>query len=173
MKYYLIKESGQIKNTPHIMNWMKKIDERNIVWGKYNKISRITTLYVQDDYSTVFPDVLSRPFFLVTDKLHKILELYEPNMDYRQIVLIDKKRNKAVQYFMPHLQVVDCLGEDTIFNMDHSELKHIVLDKSKMPDKSIFQLDRVSNRYVVVNLNVLESFLRRGAILHYEEIDVL
>lgn len=101
------------------------------------------------------------------------MELYEPNMDYRQIVLIDKKKNKAVQYFMPHLQIVDCLGEGTVFNMDHSELKQIVLDKNKIPDKTIFQLDRVSSRYVVVNLNVLESFLRRGAILQYEELEVL
>lgn len=173
MKYYLIKESDQIKNTPHIMNWMKKIDERNITWGRYNKIPKITTLYVQDNNFIVFPDVLSRPFFLITDKLHDILELYEPNMDYRQIVLIDKKKNKAVQYFMPHLQIVDCLGDGTEFNMDHSELKHVVLDKNKMPDKAIFQLDGVTNRHVVVNLNVLESFLRRGAILQYEELDVL
>lgn len=173
MKYYLIRESDQIKNTPHIINWMKKIDKRNITWGRYNKIPRVTTLYVEDNNFTVFPDVLSRPFFLITDKLHDILELYEPNMDYRQIVLIDKKKNKAVQYFMPHLQIVDCLGEGTVFNMDHSELKQIVLDKNKIPDKTIFQLDRVSSRYVVVNLNVLESFLRRGAILQYEELEVL
>ena len=75
MKYYLIRESDQIKNTPHIINWMKKIDKRNITWGRYNKIPRVTTLYVEDNNFTVFPDVLSRPFFLITDKLHDILEL--------------------------------------------------------------------------------------------------
>lgn len=57
--------------------------------------------------------------------------------------------------------------------MDHSELQHIVLDKNKLADKEIFQLDKVSNRYVVVSLRVLESFLRRGAMLWYEELEMI
>lgn len=173
MKYFLIKESERIKNTPHILNWMKKIDEKNLTWGQYHNIPSITTLYAQNSDFTVYPDLLSRPFFMITEKLQSILKLYEPNMDYRQIILIDKNKNITTQYFLPHLQIFDCIGEGTVFNVDHSDFKHIVLDGSKMPDKTIFQLGGVSNRYVVVSLSVLESFLRRGAILYYEELEIV
>lgn len=173
MKYYLIREDSRIKTIPHIVNWMAKIDARNLTWGSYHKLPEVITLYVEKNDFTVYPDVLSRPFFMVTKELQKILKLYEPNMGYRQIILIDRKREMAVQYFLPHLQIVDCLGEGTKFNMDHSELQHIVLDTNKLADKEIFQLDKVSNRYVVVSLRVLESFLRRGAMLWYEELKMI
>lgn len=173
MKYYLIREDSRIKTIPHIVNWMAKIDARNLTWGSYHKLPEVITLYVEKNDFTVYPDVLSRPFFMITKELQKILKLYEPNMGYRQIILIDRKREMAAQYFLPHLQIVDCLGEGTKFNMNHSELQHIVLDTNKLVDKEIFQLDKVTNRYVVVSLRVLESFLRRGAMLQYEELEMI
>ena len=76
MKYYLIREDSRIKTIPHIVNWMAKIDARNLTWGSYHKLPEVITLYVEKNDFTVYPDVLSRTFFIVTKDLQKILKLY-------------------------------------------------------------------------------------------------
>lgn len=173
MRYFIIEEDKSIKNLPHIQNWMKTIDARNLIWGSYHKLPEISTLYVQKDDFAVFADILSRPFFMMKKNLQEIIKIYEPNMGYRQIVLIDFKKESAEQYFLPHLQVIECLTKDTKFNLDHSMIEHAVVEEKKIGEKAIFQLGQVSNRYVVVRFDVLESLLRRGALFQFCEIEVV
>lgn len=173
MRYFIIEEDKKVKNLPHILNWMKTIDARNLKWGSYHKLPEISTLYIQKDDFAVFTDILSRPFFMLSKNLQEIIKLYEPNMGYRQVVLIDYKKECAAQYFLPHLQVIDCLTKDTKFNLDHSMIERAVVEQNKIGEKAIFQLGQVSNRYVVVRFDVLESFLRRGALFQFHEIEVV
>lgn len=169
-EYYLIEEDKKIVNVPIVKDWMKKINPKYLIWGSYHLIPDISTLYVKNEDFIYWGNILFSPFFMMDKSIFDITKLYEPNMGHREVAIINYEKNDMHQYFIPHLKVVDCLSNESIFNTDHSILEKIVLDEKKLEDKEIFQLGSVKNRYVVVSLQILESFLRRGAIISYREL---
>lgn len=170
MRYFYIEEDKEITNRPQIVNWYNKIDERDLHYGTYHKVSEKTVLYIESSKWTYYPEIISRPFFMISKKIKDILTLYEPNMGYRQVILIDFDNEKATQYFIPHIKRFDCLTEKSVFNKHHSSLKKIVIDSKKVGDCCIFELDNVPDRYVIVRMDFLESILRRGAMIEFKEV---
>lgn len=172
MRYFYIGEDKEITNKPQIMNWYKKIDERNLHYGTYHKVPEKIVLYIKSNKETYYPEVISTPFFMISKKIKDIIKLYEPNMGYRQVILIDFDNEKATQYFIPHLKRFDCLTEESKFNKYHSLLTKIVIDSNKVGDSCIFELDNVSDRHIIVRMDFLESMLRRGAMIEFKEVVV-
>ncbi|MGL5085558.1 MAG: hypothetical protein ACRC68_07540, partial [Clostridium sp.] len=80
-----------------------------------------------------------------------------------QMVLLDAENGKSELYYLPALDRVDCLLEESKLNLDRSIIEKAVLDYEKIKDLSIFQIDNINSFYTVVRLDILESFLRRGA----------
>lgn len=172
MKYFLITEDKKIVNRPQLINWYSKISPEKLKWGTYHEVSSKTVLYVKKDIDIYFPDILTFPFFMVSKNIKDILSLYEPNMGYRQIILIEREYEKVMQYFIPHLLRVDCLDISSQYSFDHSEVLNAKIDIDKVPDKCIFELDGVSKRQIVVRHDFLESILRRGAIVDFHEVEI-
>lgn len=91
-----------------------------------------------------------------------VVEMYEPRTVWRETVLLDRKNEKVSQYFLPIFEEVDCLAENAVFNLNHSLLKEIVLDGKKLRGHAIFRIAGVEKAYIVGNLDVVESMLKRG-----------
>ena len=71
MKYFLIEMDRSITNAPSIINWYKKINANSLKKGEYYKISYRTILNIDSNPNTIFVDVMSSPFFLVTKDVKK------------------------------------------------------------------------------------------------------
>lgn len=173
MRYFRIEADRKYTTLPQIINWYQQIDNRDLNKEGYDKIPKRTLLFIQPNKNTIFLDVVSSPFFLISEMVKDCVALYEPNLSYKEMILLDQKNSRTQSYFHPMLRELDCLSNNAVFNLDHSELKTIELDEEKIEDKAIFRLAGVSKWYVIVRLDLLESLLRRGAVgLSIQEVNV-
>ena len=90
MKYFLLKTDPQFHNIPKIRDWFEKVDRRNIRMGESYKIENRQLFFVENDPQIVFPDVLSFPFFMVTEVLRDVILAYEPRTIFKEIVQIGR-----------------------------------------------------------------------------------
>jgi len=174
MKYFLIKTDPQFDTSPDIKDWYHQFDKRNIQRGRSHKIPSRQLMFIQPNANVVFTDVLSFPFFLVTETLRDVIKLYEPIMIFKEIVLLDNENANMCIYHLPILEHVDCLDSSSKLTLDRSKVLEAVIDLSKVGERSIFQLAGVGNTHVIARLDIVESFLRRGACgIGLEEVNCI
>ena len=164
MKYFLIRTNPHFSTAPEIMDWFKKIDRRKIRLGQSFEIENRQLFFIKENPNTVFVDILSFPFFMVTEVLKYIILMYEPRTIFKEIVLLDQKYAKTCTYYLPILEYIDCLDVASKVTKDRSTILEAVIDLEKVGDRSIFYLEGVGNLYTVARLDIVESFLMRGAI---------
>lgn len=173
MKYFLMEGDKRIVYSPKIRGWHEKLDIRDISLEGAYKIPKRELMFIEDNPNTIFTDIISNPFYLVSDKVKKTIRMYEPNIILKEVILLDPIFEKTERYFLPIFEEVECLAEESVFNLNHSMIKKIILDKSKVEDRSIFRIANVSKHYVVGNLDIVESILKRGCLgLQLTEIEV-
>ncbi|MEH2938400.1 hypothetical protein [Lawsonibacter sp. JLR.KK007] len=163
MKYFLLKTDPQFDTAPEIIDWFKRIDRRNICLGKSHNIEKRQLFFIKENSHTVFPDVLSFPFFMVTEALRDVIRMYEPKTIFKEIVLLGHKYAETCTYYLPILEYVDCLDPASKLTRDRSTILEGIISRRKVDDRSIFYLAEVRNLYTVARLDIVESFLRRGA----------
>ncbi|BCJ92610.1 hypothetical protein acsn021_01790 [Anaerocolumna cellulosilytica] len=163
MRYFLLKADKGYTYTPRIVNLHTQIDVRDLKKGSYYKIPKRFLLRIQSNPDTVYTDIITHPLFLISDKIKRVLEKYEPNLNYKEVILLDQEFGRAEKYHLPTLEELECLTPASVFNTDKSILHKIVIDINKSGDKCMFALGEVTNRYVIVRLDFVESMLRRGA----------
>ena len=164
MKYFLIRTNPHFSTAPEIIDWFRKIDRRKIRLGQSFEIENRQLFFIKENPNTVFVDILSFPFFMVTEVLKDIILMYEPRTIFKEIVLLDQKYAKTCTYYLPILEYIDCIDAASKLTMDRSTILETVIALDKVDDHSIFYMDGVSNLYTVARLDIVESFLRRGAI---------
>lgn len=75
---------------------------------------------------------------------------------------IRQRKREGIPVFSADFEEEDCLAENAVFNLNHSLLKEIVLDGKKLLEHAIFRIAGVEKTYIVGNLDVVESMLKRG-----------
>lgn len=164
MKYFLLKTDPQFHNIPEIQDWFERIDRRNIRLGESYKIEDRQLFFIKNNPLVIFPDVLSFPFFMVAEVLRDVILAYEPKTIFKEIVLLEQGNAKTCTYFMPILDYIDCLAPASALTRDRSTIIDAVLDLEKLNGQSIFYIASVKNLYTIARLDMVESFLRRGAL---------
>lgn len=173
MRYYWIKEDKNYTPAPQIKNWFRAFDIRKLKPGYYKEIPKRMLFYIEGNPNTIFTDIIVSPFFLVSEKIKDCLQLFEPNLEFKEFILLDRNNRKAQEYFLPQLSEQNCLTKNSEFNLDHSKLNYIELNPEEIKEKAIFTLAEVKSRYVIARLDVIESILRRNAKgLCIEEVHV-
>jgi hypothetical protein len=162
MRYFMMKEDTMYANRPEILNWTKIIEARDLYKRDFSKIPKRIILEIKPNKDTDFLDIITLPFLLVSKKVYKLLQEFEPNLQYKEIILLDKKYGKAEEYFLPLIKTISCLTEKTEFNLDHSVLKRVFINRKKIGDKCIFAFDEGPKNLIVIRLDVAESILRRN-----------
>lgn len=163
MKYYQLTLNPRYDVAPVILGWSAKYDTRLINERDSHKLPYRELLFAEPSEDTVFPDVLSFPLFLVTKKVFDVIQLYEPNMVSKQIILLDGKYGKSETYFMPILRSANCFHETTEWNKDGRTFKRLALERSKAGEYAIFRPEAASHTIAIIRLDLAESILRREA----------
>lgn len=164
MKYFLMQTDKNYIKSPRITNWYKKIDIRNINKKNSYKLPKREILNIQDDKEIFFTDIVSNPFLLVSEKCMKVIKKYDPKIISKQIILMNSNTEKFQLYYMPILDCIDCVKEEKKeLDINKKIVRKFVLVKDEIKEKSIFQIKCFENMYTIVRLDMLESFLRRGA----------
>lgn len=163
MKYFLLHTDPQYTTAPDLLDWRDKIDPRYIRKGRSYRLPQRELLLIRENPDTVFTDVLSFPFFLVTQLGKDMICLYEPKTIFKEMVLLDRANQAAEVYHLPILDAVDCLSDQSEWNADRSVLRRGVLRAEKLGKQALFFLDGSKNTYVAARLDLVESLLKRGA----------
>ena len=161
MDYFLLKQDEEYTNAPVLRDVFKEIDVRNINLLNAHKIDDIVIFNVKCTDETEFLDILDRNLFLISEKMKKIIEKYDPGILFKTIPLIDLAQGRQENYYMPIFEEIECLSENAELNLKKAVVKKIILDKEKIKNKKIFKIKESSKTLVVVRLDVAESLLRR------------
>lgn len=165
MRYYIMKLEDDFSYAPSLTNCFLKFDARNISKEKGYLLPKRELLGIWASSQTVFTDIVTAPFLLVSEAVKEIMEAYEPTIKYKEMVLLDRDTPKYALYYLPVLDIVDCLSrEKTKFNMMGVTILEMALDREKIPDKSIFKLVNGTANYILVRLDLAESLLRRDLL---------
>lgn len=163
MKYFYMKEDKKYVNRPHVINWTSKLSLDDLYKGNYSMIPDRMILEIKPNKQLEFTDIITVPFLLVTKSIESVIELYEPNMHFKEIILLDKQFGQAKEYFLPLIKNKNVLSDKSIFTNFHTKLKEIILDEKKIDDTVIFYVDGISREAGIWRLDIIESILHRGA----------
>ena len=112
----------------------------------------------------MFPDVIEKPFLLVSKMFWDVSKMYEVPVRGKEMVLLDGANGFAEIYYMPVYPRYHCLSEETVFNNDYSVIQELILDKEKIKYvPPVFEVAEVEKDYLICRLDFIESILRRGA----------
>ena len=97
MRYFIMEQDEEYINVPKIINWYDRIDVRQIKPGASGKLPPKIAFNIRENADVVFTDVLTNPFLLYSANIMEAVEIYEPKIPHKQIVLLEKKsRHTAV-----------------------------------------------------------------------------
>lgn len=159
MNYFLIRDNLRCCNKPQFLDLFQKFDERALMQQDDWKIPYRTLLGVSTNEQLDFVDIISSPLFLLSKPTMRITSIFEPNLEWKQIIAVERKHEKMNQYFLPLLPWVDCLHKSSVINQDRSTISDCCLIKSEIPDKAIFYLNGLNSRKVILREDLLEGMM--------------
>jgi len=171
MKYFMLNKNSKLTDAPWLINWYTTIRPKYINLENASLLLFRSLIYVEKNRDLVFPDIITSPFLLISPQLKKIVEIYQPEIEYKQIVLLEPFHDYVQLYFLPILPRISCLLHTSVLNADRSIIHRAVLDLSCVGDHSVFHIADIKNTYTILRLDLLESALIRGCIgLEYQEV---
>lgn len=160
MEYYIMELDKRIQNKFIIQQFPEKGSvEYDTSYA--DKVKEHTTLYTVETDGSSYPDVLEEPLYMVSAMVRNVLELYDEKAIFKRVSMINYKRKSRKEYAVLLADRIDCLHEETEFYPDKS-VKKLILDKSKIGDRTIFKIEGIGPAYMIVTLDIVESLLRRN-----------
>lgn len=164
MKFFLLNWEENGNPVPRIVNWMAKLDYHAVQTKRLEKLPSRTLLYIENNPETVFSDIITSPFLLVSELVWDVMKKYDIRQEGKQIVLLDGVYGFAEVYYMQNMQECACLHADTQFNNNGTVIKELILDKATAVSlPPFFRVAGMQKDYIIGRLDFVESLLRRGA----------
>lgn len=127
-------------------------------------------LFVKENQpqSSIYPDVLEKPLFIVSDEFKRIAQLYNRQLQSSAVVITEGESQKV--YWKLKTPILDCLAEGTQFN--HANLiTDVVLKKDIVSGQSLFSISNRAQNLHIVRYDLAESLLRRNLVgFHLKEV---
>lgn len=76
---------------------------RNIKLDKYPKLPEQELFILEPTNKLIFTDIILFPFLLVSPMVRDVIKMYRDTCYFRQIILLDQKREKSEIYYLPVL----------------------------------------------------------------------
>lgn len=162
MKYFLLETMRGFSTAPQIQDWHKQMDARNITPGRIEFVAQRTLFKVAPHPKPVFVDLLTTPFFMVTEKVKTAIELYDPHIQNREAILLDPESGLSEIYYLLAFKRLNCLSPESELSIDRSVIIKAVLDYEIVKKHPIFKIGDVRNSYIVARMDTVESILRRN-----------
>lgn len=162
MEYYLLK-SNSVRNPeparlsheefPYLMN------EENFMIAQ-DKFVDYYMLFPE----TELPELLTQPTFLCRDGLKRIMELYDPYIEWKSLYLLPSEDEQmttgTLHYWLPAMTKQNCLHDECVI-LPNGAVQELILDKRKIRNMDVFQVGGTQENIVVVSLALAESISRR------------
>lgn len=160
--YYFLLKTNKRNPVPYSINKNRAIDIRYINKENSYKIPNCSVVEMKLPSEAFLPDILSEPMFMVDERFAEVIEMYVPETIFKTVYLLHSESGIHKTYFLPILEDVECLSDETKRSYGETELLQIVLRKEAVVGKSIFRVAGFHHSYVIGRLDLVESILRRG-----------
>ena len=155
-------ETDTGNHIPYGININKAVDLRYANRKDAYKIPNCCVVDMKTPREVFFPDILTEPFLMVSRETADVIEMYAPQTIFKTIYLLEAEREIHATYFMPFVEEVECLSDQTKRSRGGTELLEIVLHRDAVAEKTIFRIAGFTHTYLIVRLDAIESMLRRG-----------
>ncbi len=173
MEYFLI-ETDEKNRIPYNINKNHVIDSRMLTREKINRLGMWNIVEMDLPMEAFFPDLICRPFIMVSDTILKTMLMYHPEISYRGIKLWHKESGTNASYFIPILDEIECLSEQTQYNSVGNRIVKPVLDKDRIGGAAVFRIRGFDKKCIAGRLDFVESVLRRGTGgIRMKEVEVI
>lgn len=136
------------------------------------KLSDDVVLYLAGSGLEVRWDFLQCPVMMFSERFRDILDAYEQDLFFQEVVLIHKENSLQYRYVHTLMDEIDAAGENTQY-YPNGTVKRLVLDRGKIGTHNLFMLSGNHRRDPIVSLALAESLLRRNPIgICFEEVEV-
>lgn len=162
MDYFELRQSSKVENALEIMGLDKQKYCYAMTKADFEALDKLKVAYFSGREFEEICDVLTHPTFLISDRMKKLMELYEKESRYKgvQIFPTAEESKQFPLYWVPGFPEVDCFHKDTVI-LNNGMVKKLVLDVRKLGKHHIFRLPGLLEYKVIVSMPVAESILRR------------
>lgn len=117
-------------------------------------------------------DFLQCPVMMFDERFRDILEAYEQEIFFQEVVMIHKENSLQYPYVHTILEQVDAVSGNTEY-YPNGTVKRLVLDRTKIGRHNLFLLKGNHRKDPIVSLTLAESLLRRRPTgMRFEEVEV-
>ena len=142
--------------------------------GDLSLLDDLTVMKALTSSGSLFAELLSRQVFMFKDSVREVVDLYEPELAYKNFCIIDSgNRDIHAYYAAPILRVCAAVSPES--ERPYSLTSKVLLDGTtleELGEPDIFRLAE-PEKHIVVSLPVAESLLRRkiqGILLTHLEV---
>jgi len=97
--FFSIREDKEIKNRIRFKYAQSDtyvgIDEEDA-----KKVDDITILFMEGNKSSIYPDIIESPVFLVSDRLKQLIEPFEDSVIYKRVILSQVQEERQAVYWL-------------------------------------------------------------------------
>jgi len=164
MKYFLLDIAPACTQAPRILSGNEELNRRDINLKNHSAIKNRMLFFIDSTQGTIFTGIVTQPFFLLSEAMHKITKQYEPAMPSKQVVLLGKENHISSLYYLPILPRIKAISDKSTLNNGRTKfIGNPVLKKSWLNNRHMLWLADFNSDLPIISLDLAESMLRRGA----------
>lgn len=161
MNYFILSQDERISNAVEPVGIAQVIKKELLTLDRMDELEELERQFpVLEKNDMLYIDFIEKPIALLSDAVKQLVEKYNPSMPFKAVVLMDMPKLMQTLYWLVIPPKVPCLSTQTEFRLDGT-LKKLVLDEDKAAPYSFFQIEGIKENYIVVNIELAESILRR------------
>lgn len=152
MQYFVIEQDRRLNS----IGGMITFPERVLKGFKYADPQEV--VYVNVDQEIEYSCIIERPVLLISEEFLHVLISFQPDLEYKIVVVMDLKRHFQVPYFLVNVPEAPCLLDSSTM----AKIDELVIDESEVVGLKFFKVPYYRNCLFVVRLDVAEGLLRRS-----------
>lgn len=173
MRYFIMKQDHNLTYSFKLRDFQMTGPHYTFYKEDAKRVKDISFLYVEGKGDEAYGDFIQNPLYMIAEKIQGVFDMYEDDLIFKKVVLINKEAQKQNVYFHVITDHIEVLSDKSLFYPD-GKAKKIILDHNKIGIHHIFQNKELKEDYLFVSLEVVESLLRRKVQgILFEEVEVI
>lgn len=172
MRYFFIAQDAQLPCAVSCRDFDVNGARRVFSRQDAGRLNDSVVLYLGGSGREARWDFLQCPVMMFDERFRDILEAYEPELFFQEVVMIHKENSLQYPYVHTVLAQLDAVSENTEY-YPNKTVKRLVLDRRKIGRHNLFLLEGNHRKDPIVSLPLAESLLRRRPTgIRFEEVEV-
>ncbi|MMZ57270.1 hypothetical protein D1872_191890 [compost metagenome] len=153
MEYFIVEQDRRL------MGGAISFPERIMKGFEYAEQNEVVYVKAEGDFE--YSCIIDRPVLLVSDEFKRVICEFDPQMEYKAVVVMDLERQLQFPYFIMNLRDVSCNSRHDSFP-GAGRIDDLVIDEKQINEQAIFKITYYRSSYLVVRLDVAEHLLRKS-----------